>query len=145
MLCALIRSNIVQGVINLTEEEVLHFSNLYEYVIDVSNLVPVPQVGWGFDGRNITNTTTSRKITRLAMRQRFTVSELLGIMNYVVLNPASIVAMLMQNLQVSTYVDLMRSDTQAGLQVLVQYGLITQERALEIINTVPSQIELYIG
>lgn len=143
MLCAIIHENLVKGVVDLTEEEIQIFGSMYESIVDVSGLIPIPQVGWSFDGATITGTTVSRKITRLAMRQRFTVPELLGIMNYVASNPASIIAMLMQNLQVATFIDLSRSDTQAGLAALVGYGLITSPRATTILTTIPTQQEIY--
>jgi hypothetical protein len=145
MLCALIQNSLVIGVCDFTEQQIQFFAPQFEQVIDVSNLITTPQIGWAFDGQNISGTNVSTKITRLAIRQRFTVTELLTVMTYVNANPASIVAMLMQNLNVATYVDLARPDTQAGIQMLVSLGLLTQLRATAILTTTPIAQELYQG
>ena len=143
MLCALVRNNLVVDITDLSSSQIEAVGSIYSVVVDVSTYSPQPQIGWSFDGSQFL--PPGWRITRLAMRQRFTVTELLGIMNYAVTNPASIVAMLMQNLQVATFIDLQRSDTQAGLSVLVSYGLITSDRANTILTTPPTQLEVYTG
>jgi hypothetical protein len=145
MLCALIQNNLVCGVVDFTDEQINIFSSQFEQIVDISNLVPQPQIGWAFDGSNISGTAVSLKITRLAMRQRFTTGELLAIMTYVNANPASVVAILMQNLQVATYIDLSRSDTQAGIEYLASLALVTSQRAGVILNTIPNASEIYEG
>lgn len=146
MIVALIQNNLVYGVLQIDDPSQINlFGNIFEAVIDVTNLTPQPQIGWAFDGVNISGTNVSVQITRLAMRQRFTTAELLGIMTYVNTNPASVVAILMQNLQVATFVDLARSDTQAGIGYLASLSLITSARATAILTTVPTAQELYEG
>lgn len=145
MLVALIQNNLVTGVCDLTPDQISFFGSVFEQIIDVSQMTPQPQIGWAFDGVNITGSSVSLKITKLAMRQRFTTAEMLGVMTYVNANPASVVAMLMGNLQVATYVDLSRSDTQAGIEYLVSVSLLTQLRATAILTTVPTPYELYTG
>jgi hypothetical protein len=143
MLCALVRNNLVVDVTDLSESQIEIIGNIYQSVIDVSTMSPQPQIGWSWAGSQLV--PPGWRITRLAMRQRFTVSELLGIMGYVNTNPSSIVAMLMQNLQVATFVDLQRSDTIAGMQVLVGYSLLTSDRATVILTTPPTAQEVYTG
>lgn len=145
MICALIQNNLVVGVIDLTEDQTQLFGSVFEQIIDVTNYIPQPQIGWAFDGINISGSNVSLKITRLAMNQRFTTTEMLTIMTYVNANPASVAALLLQRLSISTYIDLSRSDTQAGLAYLVSVSLLTSPRATVIGTTIPSPIELYQG
>lgn len=145
MLCALIQNDLVVGVVDLSDDEINLFNPHYEQIVDVSNLMPVPQIGWAFTGSTIVGTNVSKKITRLAMNQRFTTGEMLGLLTYINTNPTSIVALLLQRLQMSTYVDLARSDTQAGIGVLVSLGLLTSDRANTILTTIPMPIEVYQG
>lgn len=136
--------NEVTGIVKVEDEtQAQLFANIYPQVIDVTDYQPLPQIGWTFDGQTIVGTNHSKKITKLAMRQRFTVSEMLGIMNAVSDPNKIIVRYLMDNLQVATFVDLARTDTQAGLQVLVQYGLLTQDRATAILTAPPTIMEIY--
>lgn len=143
MLCALIRNSLVVGVVSLEEQDIHNIAPFFEAVIDVTDLSPQPQIGWAFDGQSIAGTSVSVKITKLAMRQRFTIPELISILSYINSNPASLVAVLMQNLSVATFVDLARADTRDGIMYLVSIGMLTPERASIILNTVPTQYELY--
>lgn len=144
MLVALILANVVRDVLPLTEDQIELAGGIYDIVLDVSQMTIPPTAGWTFNGSGVV--PPGMQITRLAMRQRLTVTELLGIMTYVVNNPASIVAMLMQNLQVATFIDLSRSDTIAGMTLLSQapFSLITPQRATAILTTPPSPLEVYI-
>lgn len=136
--------NKVSGIVETPSESQLSMlASLYGQAIDVTEMSPMPQIGWSFDGQNIVGTSHSKKITKLAMRQRFTVPEMLAIMG-AVSDPAKIIVRyLMDNLQVATFVDLARPDTQAGLQVLVQYGLLTQDRANTILTAPVTPVEAY--
>lgn len=145
MLCALIQDNLVVAVGDFTDDQIQLFGPYFEQIIDVTGLTPIPGIGWAFDGANIIGTNVSLKITKLAMRQRFTTAEMLGVMTYVNANPASVVAMLMGNLQVATFVDLSRSDTIAGINYLVSQSLLTSGRATAILTTIPTPYEVYVG
>lgn len=137
-------NNSVTGLIQAEDDShVGLFASIYSQVIDVSDVQPTPQIGWSFDGTNIVGTSASKRITILAMRQRFTVSEMLAIMTAA--ETTQIVRYLMKNLELATFVDLSRSDTQAGIGVLVSYGLITQERANIILTAPPALHEVYSG
>lgn len=151
MLGALVLNNVVRDVLTLTQDQVVAAATIYDTIVDVTSYSPTPVAGWTcVDGINVL--PPSWQITRLAMRQRFTVTELLGIMTYVVANPSSIVAMLMTNLQVATFIDLSRSDTIAGVDLLTTIpavspytgNLLTTGRATTILTTPPAQQEIYI-
>jgi hypothetical protein len=153
--CALILANQVRDVLNLTEDQIVAAGSIYDMVVDVSQMqTPPPPGGTGWtcsDGQTVR--PPGMLITRLAMRQRFTVTELLGIMAYVVANPSGIVAMLMQNLNVATFIDLTRSDTIGGIDLLTTIPavspytgyLLTGARASVILSTPPSPQEAYQG
>jgi hypothetical protein len=145
MLCALIQNNAVCGIVDLDDTTMYRIGNLFEAIVDISAITPQPQIGWAFSNGQISNTAPSMKITRLAMNNRFQVAELLAIMAYTNSNPTSMVAVLMQRLQLATYIDLNRSDTQAGVEYLVSQGLLTSDRATAILTTPPSSDEAYIG
>lgn len=144
MLVALIQNNLVCGVCDLTDDQIQLLGIHFETIVDITNLTPQPQIGWAFDGVNISGTSPTMMITKLAMRQRFTTGEMIGIMTFVTANPNSVVALLMGNLQVATYVDLNRADTQAGISYLVSQSLLTSIRATAILTTPPTPYEVYI-
>lgn len=138
--------NVVSGIVQLEDESKLEcLTGIYAQVVDITNAQPMAQLGWSFDGQSVVGTSQSMKITKLAMNQRFTVTEMLGLLTYVNTNPTSIVALLLQRLQIAQFVDLSRSDTQAGVGVLVQLGLLTSERANVILTTAPTLLEVYQG
>ena len=146
MLCALVDDNVVVKIEDLDDINYKIAAHLYQAAIDISEMEPQPQVGWTFDGANlVSNGLSSMIITKLAMLQRFTVPERIAILTYVNSNPASVPAILMQNIMVATFVDLTRPDTQAGINYLVSFGLITSGRATAILTTPPTAIEIYKG
>ncbi len=146
MLIALVKDNVVVEVKEMTEEEILAVSSQYTACIDTENMDPIPSVGWHLEGNALVdpdNTLPSMRITKLALRQRLTITELSNI--YAAMDTYPILRILMDNVQASTYVDLSRADTIAGIGVLVAYGLITSERATAILTTVPTALEKYTG
>jgi hypothetical protein len=108
-------------------------------------MFPAPQLGWTLQNNVLVGPNAGWLITKLAMLQRFTVPERLAILTYVQANPSSVPAILMQNIIVATFVDLTRSDTIAGLNYLVSFGLITSDRVTQILTTVPTKLEIYLG
>jgi hypothetical protein len=143
MLCALVLSAVVVEIKDLTEDQYQSAIFDYDAIIDVSNTIPAPQVGWTLSGNTLSGTIATMRITKLAMLQRFTVPERIGLLNYIQTNPASVPAMLMQNINVATFVDLMRPDTQAGIYYLVNFGLLTTARATSILNAIPTSLEVF--
>ncbi len=97
---------------------------------------------------------TSRHITVLALRNRFTTSEKIAIDLASLDNPnatmeqralAAGVRVMMADIAVATFIDLDRADTRAGVQALETYGIIGAGRAAQILDTPPTAIELYKG
>ena len=150
MILAIVNNNTVTSVVTIPDDGVsfIPYAQTCQIAIDITNMNPQPQVGWIFNGGHLINNlppTVPMIITKLAMLQRFTVSERLGILAYVNANPASIPAVLLQNILVTTYVDLNRADTQAGISYLVNFGLLTSDRANQILTTPPTAYETYQG
>jgi uncharacterized protein YbcV (DUF1398 family) len=141
MICALIRENIVVEVKNLTDEEITAIGNQYEAIIDCTNLTPVPQVGWTFDGHTISGTVQSYHLTKLKFRQRFTTAEMAGI--FAAAQSNYILQVLLDNQRVSNYADLGDPSLIAGMQYLVSLNLISSARYTEILTTPPTASELY--
>lgn len=93
-------------------------------------------------------------ITKLAFRNRFTQTEKVTIEIAALDDPAApmqqrqLAAMLRANqLDVASaqFIDLQRPDTRAGVQALEQYGLIAAGRAAEILDTEPTETEVWRG
>lgn len=149
MIVALVRdSSVVQVATVDTDDEYNSFALQYDAVIDITNMPVQPVVGWSFDGVKLTGPPVSMKITKLALRQRLTFSELVtltraGTFGDAIYNPY--VAALMGNLQVTTYVDLLRPDTIAAVGLIVSLGLVTSDRANTILTTPPGPLEVYKG
>jgi len=150
MLVALVQDDTVQSVQNLTDDQISAIGNQYEAIIDVSDptVYPTtPVAGWVFNGVTLVppgGSPATWRITKLAMLQRFTLTERLGILTYIGSNPVSVPAVLLQNIQVATFVDLTRADTVTGINYLVSLGLITSARATAILTTPPTDLEVYV-
>jgi len=95
--------------------------------------------------------STSKKITVLAFRNRFTQAEKVAIDLSSIDNPtatapvrqlAASLRVMASDLTVATFVDLDRPDTRAGVQSLETYGIIGAGRALIILDTPPTALEL---
>lgn len=145
MRIAFVRNNEVIDVKEISEEELQQIAASYHAVVDVTGFDPMPQIGWLLVGNKLVSvepSSPSMKITKLALRQRFTIGELTAI--YAAMETTPIIKILMDNLNVATFIDLTRADTAGGINVLVSYGLLTSERAVAILTTVPSASEKYI-
>ena len=150
MILAVVNNNVVTSVVTIPDDGVsfIPYAQSNQIAIDITNANPQPQVGWIFNGGQLISNVPPVNpllITKLAMLQRFTVPERLGILNYVTQNPVSVPAILMQNIMATTYVDLNRADTQAGIEYLVTFGLLTSDRATQILTTPPTAYEIYQG
>ena len=95
--------------------------------------------------------STSRKITVLAFRNRFTQAEKVAIDLSSIDDPAATMParqlaaslrVMASDLTVATFVDLDRSDTRVGVQSLETYGIIGVGRASEILDTPPTALEI---
>lgn len=148
MICALVKDSIVVELKDLSEEEIQSLGGQYELIIDISSANPTPAVGWILSGNILIpgegqSAVVTKRITRLAMRQRFTFSELCSLNNAA--KTSDPVAVLMDNLQSATYIDLLRPDTIGGMSLLVSLGLITEARKTVILEATPGIDEIYKG
>ena len=141
MIVAIVNDNIVAEIRFIDDAD--YSSVKAQFVVDIAYYNPCPQVGWSFDGYSFQGKPTSMIITKLAMRHRFTVAEMIGI--YTAAKSNSVFQYLIDNLSVATYIDLLRPDTQQAVLGLAQAGLITMTRANEILTTIPTEVENYKG
>lgn len=143
----MVRNNLVVGILELDEEAYALIARISQALIDVTDNYPMPQIGWLFDGQRLRQPSGhypfDPRITPLAMRQRFTVPELLGMMATAGTDP--MVKLIMDNNAIARYVDITDSATQAALGYLAQQGLLTVERMNEILTTIPTENELAFG
>ena len=147
---AIVNDFMVTQILTVDDSQYQQYANSCQVAIDITNITPQPQVGWSFDGTNLnppSGYTQSMQITKLAFRERFTTAELLGILSAASgsTTEAFMLQLMMQNQSLATFIDLSRSDTIAGVEYLVSQGLITQNRANQILTTTPSPIEIYKG
>ena len=93
-------------------------------------------------------------ITKLAFRRRYTEAEKVGIELAALDNIAAPMATrqasaalraYMKDLETATFIDLDRPDTRAGVQQLEAMGLIAQGRAAQILDTPPTETEVWNG
>lgn len=94
------------------------------------------------------------KITRLAFRNRFTMPEKIKLELASVDDPnatldkrqmSALLRAYLDDVNASTFIDLNRPDTRAGVMALETYGILAQGRALEILNTSPTLEEIWNG
>lgn len=100
------------------------------------------------------STQVEAKITKLAFRNRFTQAEKVAIEIAALDDPAKPMAQRAQSaalrasqadIQAATFIDLNREDTRTGVQMLESAGLLAAGRAEVILDTVPSEQEVYSG
>lgn len=156
MIVAIVDNNIVVSVQTITDPSddggaaLQALAYKHQAVVDVTNQYPQPVAGWTLNGSSLVSNGSSSMvpITKLAFRERFTPAEMAGIYAYIGNQSNSqwaVVAALMDNLNVATYIDLTRSDVQNGLELLESLGLITMSRMTAILTTPPAAIEVYKG
>lgn len=144
---ALITNNVVVRIVTLDSEELVQkYSSLYQNVIDIGENLALIEPGFLLEGSNIVAPPgyqpVTMKITKLAFRQRITVNEMVGI--YTAAASNTVLKILLDNLQIATYIDLLRTDTISGVLYIASLGLLTQERANIILTTPPTDNEKYI-
>lgn len=91
----------------------------------------------------LTELENDYKITRLALRQRFTFSERVTIETAAETDAA--VRVMLKDQDSATFIDLSRQDTIDGVNMLASKGLITEARASEILTAPVQEIERYKG
>lgn len=144
---ALITNNVVVIIVTLDSEELVQkYSSLYQNVIDIGENLALVEPGFLLEGNNIVPPPgyqpTTMKISKLAFRQRITVNEMVGI--YTAAASNTVLKILLDNMQIATYIDLLRTETISGVLYIASLGLLTEERANIILKTPPTDIEKYI-
>lgn len=144
----MIRNDVVMAIVDCSSAGVYEeFASRCELLIDITSAYPKPQIGWKLYGNKLVQPDGSPaldwRITRLSMRNRFTTSELLGIMNTA--NSNLMVQLIMDNNALAEYVDLSSPATQAAVGYFASLSLITADRMTEILSTPPATIELAFG
>ena len=95
-----------------------------------------------------------KRITRLALRSRFTSAEKVALEIASLDNPAATMQerggaaalrAYMADVASATFIDLNRPDTRAGIQQLEVFGLLAPGRALVILDTEPTADEVFNG
>lgn len=127
--------------------------------IDVTEVFPLPGIGWTYDGETFTppaavdlppSLDAPRIITQRAFRGRMTIAELVGIEIASLDDPAvaleqrkqaATLRVLLETLRSATFVDLDFADTRMGLQMIGQFGLLTSERVAEILDAAVEDFE----
>jgi len=133
--------NEVIGLVKLDDDSMLaQLGGMFAQMVDVTDVTPQPQLGWQFDGQNVVGTSAVKRITKLAMRSRFTFNELVAITSST--NP--MIKVLMDNLSTASFIDLSRADTVQGVGLLMQLGLLTPERGAAILSAPVAIHEQYI-
>jgi hypothetical protein len=154
MIVAVVNNGVVTQIVTIPDGDqtgiYAQLASSCQIAVDITAAYPQPQVGWIFTGSALApgpNSVQSMQITKLAFRERFTTPELMGILSAAsgTSNTALELQIMMQNQSLATYVDLSRSDTQAGVEFLVSLGLLTQPRATAILTTQPTASEIYQG
>lgn len=150
MKLALILENIVVSVTDVeTEEQVQALAAVHSTVVDITEQRPQPEAGWVFNGNTLVpgpnSTTPPLKITRLAFRNRFTSAEKGALYTVAATSQGVGLRIYLDDLASSTYVDLSRPDTIASVNYLATIGLITSQRAQEILTTPLTALERYYG
>jgi hypothetical protein len=146
MTIAIVQEWVVDDIVQIDESEYPNYAKKCTIAIDIDNLNPKPEVGWIFTGNALVPPTgykPSMKITKLSFRERFTLQEMVALQVAKQNNPT--LQVMGDNIVVATYIDLSRPDTIQGVELLVSLGLLTQDRANQILNTIPTSVELYQG
>lgn len=144
MRIAIINDNVVNEIKDISDDLYPMYAALNQAVVDITDILPQPQVGWTLQGSSlISNGNNVWLITCLAMRNRFSMSELRAI--YTAAKSVVDFQILLDNLANATYIDLKRADTIASMGSLVGAGVLSSDRRDIILNTPPTPSEAYKG
>ena len=149
MIVALVNDFVVTQIVTIPDDDQTgmysQLASSNQAVIDITNILPQPVVGWTFDGSklNSNGVVSSWKITRVKFRQRFTPSELLAIFTAAATNME--IQILLSNQSVSECTDLSDPVLLMGMVYLVSQSLLTPQRMNQIMTTPPTAQEIYQG
>lgn len=149
---ALISENIVVSIIESESDQIdSSITHQYQNIIEITNLDPIPAVGWILEGSVLKDPTSSavpsKKMSRLKLLERFTDTELAALEGFAnQANPyAYALRAAMRKQMAAEFIDLSLPQTIAGINNLVALGLLSSDRANEIINTPLTEAEKYRG
>lgn len=144
---AFIQNDKVCLVEDLESGEVAAIKGLqYQAVVEIFPENTVPEVGWEFVSGLIVNPfTDSKKVTKLKFLERFTTAELVGIEAYAAGTGANNLAVRvsLRKQSLATFIDLALPETISGTMALAALGLLTVERANQILNNPVMESERY--
>lgn len=150
MKLALIRENKIVEIREVFQESDILDNRDFQNIMDISGMDPMPTLGWILEGTELkspegisTSEYQSKRISKLALLNRFTNSELAAYYTAVEANVN--LKILDKKMFAAEFIDLGRADTIAGIQALASVGIISSERASAILNTSPSNDERYRG
>lgn len=150
MKVALILDNVVVEIKDIDPSAYSMTVMKYQAGIDITEMNPQPQEGWIFDGSQLVQPAgelISKKISKLALRNRFTMTEKVTLEAAAAQDNTNgyTLRAWISDFNVSQYVDLARPDTIAGVQFLEASGLIGPGRANQILNNPISDVERWRG
>lgn len=146
MIFAFINDNIVKEIISVSDfSEIAMKAREFQHVIDITESIPQPSVGWLFQDGSLKNPSGDnyKKITKLAFRNRFTPTEKATLYTVAATPQGLALKIYLDDMSVASFIDLSRTDTIASLQYLVSLGLLTQDRMNTILNAEIQEHELY--
>ena len=151
MRIALIADNKVKQIVGVESlDELAVESKKWQATIQIDGLVPEPQVGWILENSQLVSTSgvvssvpVNRRISKLALLNRFTPSEIGAYYTAIEANIG--LKVLDRKLFAAEFIDLDRPDTIYGVNVLASAGIITSERATQILTAEPNDSEIYKG
>lgn len=150
---ALVKNNKVVNLIEATPEYAAQIQHEWQHVQSVDSLFAQGiniEIGWDcINGviihPGVTPPKTDTKITRLAFLSRFTDEEAIAIDLASIGATVQAAAMrrYMAKVNAAMFIDLSREDTRVGVLALEAAGLISNGRALQILDTPPTADEVY--
>ena len=144
---AIINENKVTSIIELnTEEEVFEYSKKNQLLYLIDDLSDQNVIGYDFADNTLKDLSGNivkqkMRVTRLAFRTRFTTSELVAL--YTAMQSNIMLQIINDNLLAATYIDLNRTETINAVYYIASLGVISMDRAAQILTTKPTDLELY--
>lgn len=152
---ALVKNNKIEQIIIADQEFVNMIAPEWQHIEPLDETYEkAAEIGWACINGTIIHPGTppapppapiEPKITRLAFLNRFTDAEAIAIdlssMGATV--EAAALRLYMAKVNAAMFIDLSREDTRAGVQQLEAMGLLSQGRALQILDAPPTAEEVY--
>jgi len=138
---AVVQNGIVTNIASISKEVL---STVGPDYIDITGISPEPEIGWSYSNGTFTPPPApppppQTVFTKFEFRSRFTLQELVGIDNAGA-NPTltpeqkEILNTIGKNFEVASEIDLTHAQTIQGVGYLASVGLLTQERATQILT-----------